>query len=102
MRGFPPPFLENGRVGLNPAFSLSAVREFLALQQEGKLQSAGGTRFSEPCSAPVAPAAHRQAHTQKDVEGFFDAMRPANAQGTATPLWVDKLLDGGMAAGCEF
>jgi hypothetical protein len=103
----PPPFLEGGRVGQHPDFSLSAVREYLVLEKEGRLpepKGLGGCRSAMAASGQQAEASSsaRHADLQEKVEQFFVDMRPGNAQDTPTPGWIDKLIDGDMADGLGF
>ena len=106
----PPPFLEGGRVGQHPDFSLSAVREYLVLEKEGRLlppQGLGRGRLSSGTSHDIglgtaANISPRNADRQEEVEQFFVDMRPSNALDAANPDWIDKLIGGDMADGLGF
>lgn len=104
----PPPFLEGGAVGENPAFSLSAVREFLGLVEEGRVEAEGAWRpeemaiGGEPRARADSPLLCPAEQVAKKVKVFFEDMRPEAAGDTPAPEWVDKLVDGGAEAGVEF
>ena len=104
----PPPFLEGGAVGVNPAFSLSAVREFLSLVEDGCVEAEGTWRpeemaiGDEPRARADSPLLCPAEQVAKKVRVFFEGMRPGAAGDSPTPDWVDKLVDGGAEAGVEF
>lgn len=50
----PQPFLTEGRVGANPDFSLSAVREFLVLKTQGVVLARPGSPPDDSAAASVA------------------------------------------------
>ena len=92
----PQPFLTGGRVGTNPDFSLSAVREFLVLKSQG-------VALARPVSPPDDSAAgaptagwlpRSNAVLEEEVVDFVDSLCPEGADRDNPPNWVGALLDG--------
>jgi len=94
----PQPFLTGGFVGANPLFSLSAVREFLALRKLGGWLAAP-TTSSETSGGNVSRVGwvpRTTAALQKEVVMFVDALCPEGADRDDPPDWVGRLLDGDL------
>ena len=94
----PQPFLTGGRVGANPGFSLSAVREFLVLKNQG-------VALAHPVSPPDDSAAgaptagwlpRSNAVLEEEVVDFVDSLCPEGADRDDPPNWVCALLDGDL------
>ena len=90
----PPPFLTGGRVGENPRFSLSAMREGIKLQQQGRLRIDSSVAPEQRDTSP-APC------TVPAICSFIDEMRPADAA-DEDPEWVARLLDGELMEAAGF
>jgi hypothetical protein len=94
----PEPFLVGGAVGLNPAFSLSAVREWLQLRQVGHLPANRPLQVDVADEPQPAPDGVQEARSFiLETAGFFAALRPKDAPTDENPAWIDRLLDGDMA-----
>lgn len=100
----PSPFLTGGCVGVNPDFSLSAVREFLVLKGQGvELASpdsqpeVGATGASQGCWRP-----RPRSVLEAEVIDFVDALCPEDADRENPPAWVDALLEGDLLEAKEF
>ena len=95
----PQPFLTGGLTGVNPLFSLSAVREFLVLQKKGGAWLAG----SAPPQSAVEGFSSSTGWTprltdvlQAEAVAFVDALCPEGADREDPPHWVSQLLDGDL------